>query len=243
MVTVPRIVGGSEASEHEYPWLVYLHMISSKENFGCGGSLITRSFVLTAAHCASGDVKEIYVYVGTHDLPNVKDTSSAIKVSKIIIHEDYDSYNRKDDIALLKLSKKVTFNREVGPACLGVQGDVKAGDKVIVAGWGKLKSGGDQKPKKLMEVELDVVDEATCSKAYTGTVAITGNMMCTYTKGKDACVGDSGGPLVAKVGPKQWSQVGVVSFGSGCAGEIPGVYTRVSKYHKWITDHISEKEC
>lgn len=87
---------------------------------------------------------------------------------------------------------------------------------------------------QLQQVQLKVFNSATCSKAYVS--GFTNNMTCagTTTGGFDACQGDSGGPLLQQQAGA-WMQVGVVSFGAGCArAEYPGIYTRLPNYVDWI---------
>ena len=85
----------------------------------------------------------------------------------------------------------------------------------------------------MQKVSVPYVSEKTCKEAY-GSSSITAGMICAGRKGKDSCQGDSGGPMVCAEG----HQVGVVSWGYGCAEEgYPGVYTRVSHYHDWIVQH------
>ncbi|XP_069161854.1 mast cell protease 1A [Procambarus clarkii] len=239
-ISQPRIVGGTQARPQEYPWLIFIHIKSNGQSLGCGGCLITRDFVLTAAHCLTGDGIEVSVYPGAHAFPNTN--STGIKVSQIIPHEHYDNYLRVHDIALLKLEQPVKFSSAVSPACLGVHQDVYVGKKVVVAGWGKLGEN-ESLPSTLMEVQLSLVSGKMCKTKFKGSLNITENMLCSFTNGKDTCVGDSGGPLVTKVGVNQWATVGVVSFGAGCAEDFPGVYTRVSNYHRWIASHIKKPQC
>ncbi|XP_068226303.1 chymotrypsin-2-like [Palaemon carinicauda] len=242
-VTMPRIVGGSIASVHEYPWLVFLHMRTKRDSFTCGGSLITKDFVLTAAHCVYGKIDTIHVYPSAHKYPDLEDTNEyRIESNEVIIHEKYDDFEKQHDIALVKLKEPVSFGSNLSPACLANENDMHT--LAVVAGWGRLNHDDpDAIPKELMEVTLDISDHDDCKSIYEGTVDITDNMICTYTVGKDACVGDSGGPLLIEAGPDTWVQVGVVSFGAGCAGDAPGVYTRVSKYVDWIKSRIEEPKC
>ena len=89
----------------------------------------------------------------------------------------------------------------------------------------------------LMQVELPLVGEETCRKAYPGA-AIDGRTLCAGLRkgGKDSCQGDSGGPLVVRDGD-EWVQVGVVSWGAGCAkpGKY-GVYTHTGAFAEWVNE-------
>ena len=80
---------------------------------------------------------------------------------------------------------------------------------------------------------MQVIANAACASAYSN---LTDNMLCAGVDGggKDSCQGDSGGPLVYN-NSGEWQQVGIVSFGIGCAeADYPGVYARVSRYIDWI---------
>ncbi len=85
---------------------------------------------------------------------------------------------------------------------------------------------------KLRQVDLSIVSNSQCNTAYQG--GITNGMLCATAPQKDSCQGDSGGPLLGKSG-SSWVQLGIVSFGIGCANDkYPGVYTRTDQYLNWI---------
>ncbi|XP_043192348.1 venom serine protease 34-like isoform X2 [Amphibalanus amphitrite] len=230
-----RIVGGTEVSPaHSFPWQVGL--MNPKYGTGfvfCGGSVVNSRFVMTAAHCTDGlHPINITVAVGLHEVGGTAG-ARVIKVSGIRQHSEYNSAAAFDlDISLLELAEEIAFSDRVRPVCLPRGGDLYAGVPAIVSGWGTLKSGGSQ-PDVLHSVTVRTVTNAECAAAY-GASSITANMLCAAEYGKDSCQGDSGGPLVSSAGGRA-TQIGVVSFGKGCAVPgYPGVYVRVTELMGWI---------
>merc|ERR1719234_2231211 len=224
------IVGGQETNEHEYPWQVGIVSRNSRSPW-CGGTLISSTHVLTAAHCFEDEsASSIWVLLGEH---NVADNDfTRVDVAEIIKHPDYKpDPNYNNDYAILRLENRVTFSNKVSPACL--PNDLRetyAGVLATVTGWGTLSSGGNQ-PTALQEVDVTVTTNAECDSAYG---SITKNMICAADSGKDSCQGDSGGPLIALENGRQ-ALIGVVSWGNGCAERgFPGVYARVTEKMDWI---------
>merc|ERR1719234_1338675 len=224
------IVGGQETEEHEYPWQVGIVSRNSQRPW-CGGTIISSTHVLTAAHCFEGEsASSIQVLLGEH---NVGDNDfTRVNVAEIIKHPDYkQDPNYDNDYAILRLAEPVTFTNKVSPACLPA--DLRktyAGVLATVTGWGTLSSGGNQ-PTVLQEVDVTVTTNAECDSAYG---SITKNMICAADPGKDSCQGDSGGPLIAPENGRQ-ALIGVVSWGNGCAERgFPGVYARVTEKMDWI---------
>merc|ERR1719330_1121874 len=148
-----RIVGGQATEEHEYPWQVGLVTANGRSPF-CGGTLISSTHVLTAAHCTQRSASSTKVLLGEH---NINDNDyNRVDVAEIINHPDYDDGTTDNDYAILRLANPVTFTNEVSPACLPA--DLSAtftGVLATVTGWGTLSSGGSQ-PTVLQEVDVTV---------------------------------------------------------------------------------------
>ncbi|KAG7170718.1 Proclotting enzyme-like 7 [Homarus americanus] len=234
-----RIVGGSEADKGEYPWMVMLTIDDGGPLKGCGGAIISKRHVLTAAHCVNFRNLKLTATVGLHDMKNLNTgVSKVFKVVDFIAHPDFNSDTLANDIAVLTLEGDVNWSRRVGAVCLSPEKDYE-GQMGVVSGWGTLSFQGSQ-PSKLQEVGVQVTNQAKCVKNYLESdIDVLDTNVCAASPGKDACQGDSGGPLVI-LNNGIWYQMGVVSYGVGCARpDYPGVYTRVSSYVPWILDQVS----
>jgi len=237
-----KIVNGFLPPPHTYKFMAALLSTRHGEpRQFCGGSLIDACHVLTAAHCIDGyskfDVANLVVYLGAHNIKTNEVERTSHKVVRLIKHKGFDQGTLHNDVAILTLANCANVQSQyIQPICLPTGDNSFEGNKVIVAGWGALSAGGSQ-PSEIRAVEVDVWSNSLCSSSYGNQApgGIIDSMICAASKGKDSCSGDSGGPLFTCSSPQQCMQVGIVSWGIGCAHEkYPGVYTRVTKMMDWI---------
>lgn len=233
-----RIVGGDEAIEDRYSFAVSLQTSS---HF-CGGSLIAKDMVLSAAHCADGGSLPRYdAVIGRHDHDEFWD-GDRVDAAREFIHPNYNRFTNNYDVMVVKLARST--REDVATIKLS-NSSPSSGTPVSVVGWGVTESGYTS--DELKEVEVTVISPSSCRRSY-GFNVIKDQMLCASDPGEDSCQGDSGGPLFLKGdSAEEDSQVGIVSWGYDCADkDYPGVYASVSSVYDWvkkiICDHSQDEQ-
>ncbi|XP_017150769.1 trypsin theta [Drosophila miranda] len=225
-----RIVGGEDTTIQAHPYQVSLQ--TKRGSHFCGGSLVNKNTVVTAAHCLQGrTASKVYVRLGS-TLYN--EGGLVVSVRELAYNEKYSSSTMEFDVGILKLAEDVEETEDIRYIELAKETPA-TGTPAIVTGWGsKCYFWCMTLPKVLQAVTVYIVDWQLCaSDEYKYGEIIYDTMVCAYEKKKDACQGDSGGPLVAEN-----KLVGIVSWGYGCASNLlPGVYASVPALRDWIVEN------
>lgn len=215
-----RIVGGALASENKYPFAVGI--ATASRFLYCGGTLLDARHVLTAAHCQvdAGDL----ALVGSVDLAKAR----AVRISESRIHPLFSDRTLDYDVAIAVLSE------DAGVAAVSLPTATVPAVATVV-GWGATREGGEA-TTNLRQVDVPLWAHSDCKRVYP---ELTSRQVCAGLAegGADSCQGDSGGALLLRGGDVPWRQLGIVSYGEGCARPgVPGVYTdvRAREIRSWI---------
>ena len=222
------IVGGYQAEEGQFPFMASLQFKGDDGTAGhfCGGSVIGTRWVLTAAHCLV-DTKpgEIQVAVGRTNIDDLS-TGQTLTADRIVVHPDYEDTGTFD-AALVRVTQDIA-SPSVELAAVGEDSLEQDGAALTVAGWGTEFFGSPLIPADLKAVDVEAVADDQCTT--NGLMGFQGDSeICAETLGGDSCQGDSGGPLFGTLADGRRVQVGIVSYGLGCAlPAFPGVYGEVN---------------
>ncbi|KAI8872396.1 trypsin-like serine protease [Ramicandelaber brevisporus] len=260
----PHILGGTTAKSGELPFIVlYNYVKPDGTGEQCGGSILDKNWILTAAHCVTGDggvkLSSRQALIAAGITANDDFEKNFTRVSEIIVHEGFiplDENNSSDpkslthDIALLRLEKPLTFSDKIKPIKISST-QFKTGTKFGVAGWG-LYDITNPDPKKwkvapqLLKTTVTGSVADACSQISPEYKSPNGRQICTIDQTTSSCMGDSGGPLYYKESNGDLTLAGLVSFGAQtddkapvCGSTLtPSFYTNAYSYRNWIATNM-----
>lgn len=219
-----RIVGGSKTTIGEHPWQVSVQR--SGVHF-CGGSLLSSTIVVTAAHCLlKVTVPTLRIRAGSTYRSY---GGTVVAAAAFKMHEGFNNDTHENDIGVIRLKSALPLGSTIKTITMARASPGQSA-AASCTGWGATQYDG-YFASSLTYIDTKIVARSQCaSSSYGYGTKIKANMICAAASNKDACQGDSGGPLVA--GGKL---VGIVSWGNNCAqAYYPGVYADVAVLRDWV---------
>lgn len=244
-----QIVGGFNANHATYPFIVSIQ--DDDDEHSCGGTLISERWVLSATHCfvrkdgSVSNASELSVLLGTADSSDEDGQGQRVNVLRIINHPDYDPESFNNDIALLELATAVPLGNGIHTIAMLEDASLEvSGSLATVIGWGALQESGiDPNILQSVNLPLQTTQEQICRDSLNPNADASVQICAGVPQGSiDTCQGDSGGPLLLRNPSNDaWLQVGIVSYGEGCArpGTL-GVYARMSALRDWVEANALE---
>ncbi|XP_017048687.1 chymotrypsin-2 [Drosophila ficusphila] len=237
-----RIMNGTVAKEKQFPYQAQLLSYfegDMNEPHLCGGTILSPRWIVTAAHCLQdpkSKLSKVLVYVGSTE--SYPDNEIVIKRSNTIVHKRFDRKTVFNDIGLIKLPKKLVYNKHIQPAKLPSAKKTYAGRRAIISGWGQTNQGNAS--NVLLYIQAPIVTNRECESQWNkqlknkGRKVVPSTFICINSEKGLPCSGDSGGPMVLDDGSR--TLVGIVSHGfdAECKLKLPDISTRVSSFLKWI---------
>ncbi|CAN7980687.1 unnamed protein product, partial [Ixodes pacificus] len=240
------IVGPKSSLPGDWPWMAAIFMQGSgnEKKVICGGALISPRHILTAAVCVSGRGRTtqpaglLSVRLGVVDLHSTGDDTGAVNVDVKAIHRhpNFNVRTYNNDVALLELSKEVTFSKFVRPVCLPL-GEISkknvTGRRASVVGWGHPTNVGKFRLITFLVLVyrhyyVDSNHFLQCARRFEASSA-----PCSRVT--------AGGSLLSFFGDRFYV-LGLVSAGYRCGtAGYPGIYTRISSHLDWIEGILNSR--
>ncbi|XP_049547608.1 brachyurin-like [Anopheles darlingi] len=241
-----RIVNGEEATPGQFPYQIALLSNFAAGGGLCGGSILTTTYILTAAHCVVDDngvlASSGTAILGAHNRIIEEETQQRIGFSQsgVFVHPSYNPTLIRNDIATVRLDSPAVFNERVQPIDLPATSDSRtfAGLIGTASGFGRTSDALPGASNVVMFTRNPVMTNAACQSSWNIILVSDQNVCLDADGGRSVCNGDSGGPLTVEDGGRSL-EVGIASFVSaqGCASGIPSVWVRVSFYRDFIAQN------
>ncbi|KAK0418503.1 hypothetical protein QR680_013598 [Steinernema hermaphroditum] len=249
------IFGGSKASRGQWPWHVFLDIATTDGFTFCGGTLITKRHVLTAAHCLQIMRSGSVAILGIVDSYTPHNTTGAqtIGIESLHIHPNFTfGGSFHDDIGIITLKSEANITEYVKTIKIkSKDDDLLSSTEAYVTGYGayKIVDHNLDYSRYLRVATVPTIDFQWCKERWanmtSSRVSLWKKQICAGATGRGIGPGDSGGPL--QVHSDGWYQIGVSAFVVENEQKMtdqatyPGVFTRASKYCDFIAEKTGDE--
>jgi secreted trypsin-like serine protease len=247
----PTIIGGSDASSGEYPYMLSIQYNSATTGWGhfCGGALYNYRYAITTAHCLDNKPADNLRVVAGAVLLVGDVNSQEILITGYTLHPNYAvDTGLPNDIAIANLAFNVVTGGSAQNAVLPPDdSNIFLQSNCFLSGWGQTVQDDTTLPQVLQELQTPVIDNGNCAEQLTGfdNAAIFDTHICTQSPNLDAgpCDADAGSPLTCCRSETDCAVryvAGILSHFVTISGECsvrePAVSVRISKFLTWIRD-------
>ncbi|XP_035914403.1 collagenase-like [Anopheles stephensi] len=227
-----RIANGFLSTPGQFPYHVVMLAEFTLGTGLCGGTVLTNSYILTAAHC----VAEYYGIKANGGLA-ISSSASGSNRQAFTIHPQYSYVNVRNDVATVLLNTPISYTGRIQPIRLPAPSDLRtfACAQGTVTGYGRTSTTSSSLSRFLRYAFNTIISNAECTTYWSPIYVDQQNMCMSAANGRSPCIGDSGGALTVSDGSEPL-QVGIVSFGEavGCAVSMPTIYARITHFLPWI---------
>ncbi|KAJ1935931.1 hypothetical protein FBU59_005223 [Linderina macrospora] len=247
-----RIIGGYLLGSHGAPYAVKISISLNGQDLSCGGSILSKTHIITAAHCVVDDAgtsvlppQHFTIGYGDSSIPKQK----TVKATKVTMHPGYRQQKvNANDLAIIEVPEMQLLEQPKNSAARAISifnGSIDEGQMLVAMGWGSTKTDNDPESlsDELKAALVHVGDQKSCKKFYPDYISSNGSKVCAlnkYSPGNSTCKGDSGSAVVIK-GKGGYYLAGLVSQGgravnSNC-GTADGysLFTRISHHLDFIS--------
>ncbi|XP_062542498.1 serine protease 1-like [Armigeres subalbatus] len=242
----PRLTGGTNTVPGQFPSAV---SIDSPHNLHCGGTILNRQHVLTAAWCVMHPttftlINPFWLRVTAGDVNLVTSTirREVRNVTHLFVHPNYNRLTNNHDLAVIRVNTLFPeFHNTIEPAVINTR-LLSDGTACLFAGWGSATDGAAATLNPVQRViTVPILPTGTCNGATVHANRVLSTMFCAGSIAatpNTVCQGNIGGGVFCND-----QLAGVLTFGTACgAANQPGVYIDIRQYQTWIQNQFTRTD-